>query len=292
MALLASLATFARYNYDDRKAVASSAPSSVGYAALERHFPVSQSIPEYILVQSPHDLRTPQALADLEQMASRVAQLPNIGLVSGITRPLGEVPPEFRATFQAGIVGDRLATGSAQIGQRTGDLNRLANGANTLAENLGDVRAQVTSIAPSIHSVLDAFSSVKTQYGGDRLVRDVETAAKLVDSLNKLGNAMGMNFAAVEDFFAWIGPVLMALQGNAVCDANPSCSATRAQFERLVAARNDGSLDQINSCGELQGFEDSRPSTRRCASSTVRSQSPPRRPVRWGWTNRAARRRA
>ena len=41
-----------------------------------------------------------------------------VGLVSGITRPLGEVPPEFRATYQAGIVGDRLADGSAQIGQR------------------------------------------------------------------------------------------------------------------------------------------------------------------------------
>ena len=116
LVLLASFAVFARFNYDDRKAVAASAPSSIGYAALERHFPISQSIPQYILVQSPHDLRTPQALADLEQMASRIAQLPDISLVSGITRPLGEVPPEFRATFQAGIVGDRLATGSAQIG--------------------------------------------------------------------------------------------------------------------------------------------------------------------------------
>src|SRR6478735_567315 len=82
LALLASCAIFAHFNYDDRKAVASSAPSSVGYAALERHFPISQSIPEYVLVQSPHDLRTPQALADLEQLASRVAQLPNVGLVS------------------------------------------------------------------------------------------------------------------------------------------------------------------------------------------------------------------
>jgi RND superfamily putative drug exporter len=51
--------------------------------------------------------------------------------------------------------------------------------------------------------------------------------------------------------------VLMALQGNAVCDANPSCSATRTQFERLVAAREDGSIDQINQlAGQLQGFED------------------------------------
>ena len=254
LVLLASCAGFARFNYDDRKAVSASASSSVGYAALERHFPISQSIPQYILVQSPRDLRSPQALADLEQMASRIAQLPDVSLVSGITRPLGEVPPEFRATFQAGIVGDRLAAGSAQIGQRTGDLNELAAGADTLADSLGDVRAQVNTIAPSIQSLIDAFSSVRTQYGGDKLVRDVETAAKLVDSINKLGNEMGVNFAAVKDMFAWIGPVLAALQGNAVCDANPSCSATRVQFERLVAARNDGSVDQINElAGQLQG---------------------------------------
>jgi RND superfamily putative drug exporter len=68
---------------------------------------------------------------------------------------------------------------------------------------------------------------------------------------------MGVNFAAVKDMFAWIGPVLTALQGNAVCDANPSCSATRVQFERLVAARNDGSVDEINQlAGRLQGVED------------------------------------
>jgi putative drug exporter of the RND superfamily len=255
--LLASFSVFARFNYDDRQAVAASAPSSVGYAALERHFPISQSIPQYILVQSPHDLRTPQALADLEQMASRIAQMPDISLVSGVTRPLGEVPREFRATFQAGIVGDRLAGGATQIAQGTDDLDHLATGANTLADNLGDLRAQVASIASSIQSVLDAFTSVRSQYNGDRLVRDVETAAKLIDSLNKLGNAMGMNFAAVEDFFIWVGPVLMALNGNAVCDANPSCSATRAQFQRLVDVRNDGSLDRINKlAGDLQGFED------------------------------------
>jgi putative drug exporter of the RND superfamily len=257
LGLLAGCASLAHYNYDDRKAVAASAPSSIGYAALERHFPISQSIPEYILVQSPRDLRTPQALADLEQMASRVAQWPDVGLVSGITRPLGEVPPEFRATYQAGLVGDRLADGSAQIGQRTGDLNRLSAGANTLADNLVDVRAQVNKIAPSIQSLIDAFSSMRTQYGGDRLVRDVDTAAKLVDSINALGNAMGVNFSAVKDMFAWIGPVLTALQGNAICDADASCSATRVQFQRLVAARNDGSLNQINDLAhQLQGFGD------------------------------------
>lgn len=257
LALLAGIAVFADYNYDDRKVLPASAPSSVGYAALESHFPINQSIPEYILIQSPHDLRTPRALADLEQMASRVAQMEDVGLVSGITRPVGEVPMEFRATFQAGIVGDRLADGSAQISQHTGDLNKLSDGADTLADSLADVRGQIDAIAPSIQDLVDTLSSVRTEYGGDKLVRDVETAAKLVASVNALGNSMGVNFRAVKDLFAWIGPVLTALQGNAVCDANPSCVDTRMQFQRLVAARDDGSLDEINSLAqELEGVED------------------------------------
>ena len=158
LAILASCATLVHYNYDDRKALGPSAQSSIGYSAMERHFPVSQAVPEYILVQSPRDLRTPQALADLEQMAQRVSQLPNIGLVSGLTRPTGEVPQEFRATYQAGIVGDRMAAGSSTISDNTGELNRLANGAGTLASSLGDVRAQINRIAPSMQRLIDAFS--------------------------------------------------------------------------------------------------------------------------------------
>ncbi|PXX08702.1 RND family transporter [Mycolicibacterium moriokaense] len=257
LAILASSATLVRYNYDDRQAIGPSAKSSIGYAALERHFPISQAVPEYILVQSPRDLRTPQALADLEQMAQRVSQLPNIGLVSGITRPTGVVPQEFRATYQAGIVGDRMAAGSSQISGNTNDLNRLTNGAGTLAASLSDVRAQINRIAPSMQRLIDAFSSMRSQFGGDKLVKQVDTAAQLVQSVNALGNAMGVNFSTVRDMFAWVGPVLLALNGNAICDANPSCSDTRMQFQKLMAARDDGRLDQINSlAGQLQGFED------------------------------------
>ncbi|OBB93817.1 RND family transporter [Mycobacterium sp. 852002-30065_SCH5024008] len=255
--ILASCAGLVRYNYDDRKALRSSAPSSLGYAALDRHFPVNQSIPEYILVQSPHDLRTPRALADLEQMADRVSQLPNIAAVSGVTRPAGAVPEQFRATYQAGAIGARLGAGSALISDHADDLNRLLAGANTLADNLGDVRGQVNQMVAGMQGLTEAFTSMKTQYGGDKLVKEVVTAAKLVSSINSLGHTIGVNFAAVKDMFAWVAPVLAALEGNQVCDADPSCSATRAQFERVVNARGDGSLDQINDlAGQLQAFQD------------------------------------
>ncbi|MBX9639768.1 MAG: MMPL family transporter, partial [Mycobacteriaceae bacterium] len=165
LTILAGCAGLVRYNYDDRKAVPASAPSSLGYAALDRHFPVNQSIPEYILVQSPHDLRTPRALADLEQMADRVSQLPNIAAVSGITRPTGVVPEEFRATYQAGAIGARLGEGSALISDHKDDLNRLVRGADTLADNLGDVRGQVSQMVSGMQGLLDSFSSMRSQYG-------------------------------------------------------------------------------------------------------------------------------
>ncbi|MDR3662958.1 MAG: MMPL family transporter [Mycobacterium sp.] len=255
--LLACAAGFARFNYDDRKSVAASAPSSVGYAALERHFDVNQSVPSYVLVRSPRDLRNPQALADLEQMASRISQLPDIAMVSGITRPMGEVPPEFRATFQAGLVGDRLTDGANMIDQRTGDINRLAKGANTLATNLSDVRGQVSQIATSLQSTLDAFTAMRSQYGGDKLVQNVEVAAKLINSVGKLGNTLGVNYTAAKDMFAWVGPVLAALQNNAVCDLDLSCAETRGHFQRLEEARQDGTIDEINQlAGQLQSMQD------------------------------------
>ena len=255
--LLAGLSGFATFNYDDRKGVDASAPSSLGYAAMERHFDVNQLIPSYVLIRSPKDLRNPEALADLEQLAERITQLPDIEMVSGITRPLGVVPPEFRATYQAGIVGSRLADGAAMITDGTADLNRLADGADTLAASLGDVRGQVGTIAGSLQQMVDAFAALRSQYSGDKLVKNVEIAAKLVASVNKLGNEMGVNLMATRDQFGWVLPVLAALQGNVVCDLDPSCSQTRIHLSRLAAARNDGTLAEIEDLsGQLESLQD------------------------------------
>ncbi len=244
--LLAGSAGLARYNYDDRKAVPRSDPSSVGYAALERHFAINQFVPSYVLIHSPRNLRTPQTLADMEQMAERISQLPDIGMVNGVTRPLGTVPKEFRASYQAGIVGDRLNDGSATIADNMAGLNRLSTGANDLAIGLGDVRVEINDLATNIQGMVDAFSALKFQYSGDNLVKNVEVAAKLVQAVNELGNSMGITYQAGRDLIGWVGPVLAALHGNVVCDLNPSCAETRGHFESLVDARNAGTIDKIN----------------------------------------------
>ena len=63
LAILAGCAIFARFNYDDSKTLPKSVESAVGYRTLGHHFPLNATIPEYLVVQSEHDLRKPADLS-------------------------------------------------------------------------------------------------------------------------------------------------------------------------------------------------------------------------------------
>ena len=91
------LRTLAHYNYDDSKTLPKSVESAVGYATLAQHFPLNATIPEYLVVQSPQDLRKPAALVDLKQMEQRVSQLPDIATIRGAPPPTDKIErPNFR----------------------------------------------------------------------------------------------------------------------------------------------------------------------------------------------------
>ena len=117
---------------------------------MAAHFSTSALLPEYIYIHSPHDLRTPQALADMEQMAQRVAQLPNIAAVRGVTRPTGQPLDQTKVSYQAGEVGSKLQDASSQISSKTSDLDALSGGAHQLADSLASVRDQVDRAGQSM----------------------------------------------------------------------------------------------------------------------------------------------
>jgi RND superfamily putative drug exporter len=255
--ILASCASLARYNYDDRKTLPGTVESGVGYTALDRHFPINTTIPQYLLIQSPHDLRTPKALADLEQMAQRISQLPGIAMVRGITRPTGQSPEEARATFQAGMVGDKLHEASGVISDHTGDLNTLTKGANQLADSLGDVRGQMMQAMTNVRGLVDLLSYLQSQFGGEKTLKDIDTAAKLVTSMRALGEAIGVNLSDVAGSSDWAGPVLTALDASPICAADPSCLNSRSQLQRLVTAQHDGTFDKVVGLArQLQSTQD------------------------------------
>ena len=251
--ILASCASVARYNYDDRQALPDSVGSSVGYAALDRHFPVNSTIPQYLVIKSPHDLRTPEALADLEQMAQRVSQLPDIEMIRGITRPTGVSLEQARLSYQAGEVGNRIGEASDLIEGRTGDLDLLASGSNTLAYGLGDARGQIAHAIGTVGGLVDTLAAMQNQFGGGRTLQDLDNAAQLVTAMRALGEAIGVNFENAQASLDWVPPVLAALDASPVCNANPVCGSARIQLQRLATARTDGTFDRIaNLARQLQ----------------------------------------
>jgi RND superfamily putative drug exporter len=246
LVILAGCAGLAHYNYDERSSLPASVESSVGYAALDKHFPPNLIIPEYLFIESPRDLRTPTALADLEQMAQRVSQVPGVASVRGITRPSGESLEQAKISWQAGEVGSKLGEGSKQIVDHTGDLDKLSGGANELAGRLGDVRTQVNQAVSAVGGLVDALGYLQNVFGGNRALGELTGAEKLINSMRGLGDAIGANADFVANNSQWATPVLGALDNSPMCSAEAACVNARAELQRLVTARDDGTLGKIS----------------------------------------------
>lgn len=226
---LGACASFMDPTYDDRLQLPASAESNQGFSAMAAHFSTSALLPEYIYIQSPHDLRTPRALADMEQMAQRVAQLPNIAAVRGVTRPTGKPLDQTKVSYQAGEVGSKLQDASSQINSRTSDLDALSGGAHKLATTLGSVRDQVAQAGRAMTAMTSTLNQVQQLLGGSQ-------ATQLVNSIRAYANGAGGNQTAADNLVDYATPILNALNDNPQCDADPACSEGRAKLQQLAAA--------------------------------------------------------
>jgi RND superfamily putative drug exporter len=229
---LACCTAFLSPTFNDRMQLPQSAQSNVGFATMERHFATSALLRQYIYVRSPNDLRTPQALADLEQMAQRVSQLPNIASVRGVTRPNGQPLDQIKLSFQAGQVGSNLEDVSTQVSGRTNDLDALSAGADKLAASLVQVRDQTRSASGPAMQLGTTLNQVQQQLAG---------AAQLLDTMRGLANTGSASALATSAVDA-AGPMLDALNASPQCNANPACTAGRAQLQQLAQAQGDGTL--------------------------------------------------
>lgn len=246
LTILASSAFLARYNYDDRKALPATSESILGYDAIGRHFPINASLPQYVLISSPQDLRTSKALADMEQMAFRVSQVSDIDIVRGITRPAGESLQQARLSFQAGEVGTPLSQAATTINSNTGNLNTLAAGADQIADVLGAVRGQLGQAVGTVGILVQALGYLESTFGGDKPIQDFDASNNLLGAMHGLGDLLGTNVAdAINTFGQSVEPVLNALNASPVCDADPACVTAREQLKQAAIARKNGTLDRL-----------------------------------------------
>ncbi|WP_234904323.1 RND family transporter [Mycolicibacterium frederiksbergense] len=243
---LAGCALLVDFNYDDRKNLPTDSESNQSYETMNAHFPASASIQQFIVVHSDtQDLRSPRALADMEQMANRISQLPDIAAVRGITRPNGEMLTEARATHQAGEVGDKLGEATNLIDENDSRLTQLSEGAHTLAGALDKIRDQVMAAAPSVRTILTSLVEIEQEYGGAATLNDIDVGARLITVMRNLGRSMGVGLEQVVLNYTWMAPMVAVLDNSPMCTLDPACNAVRVDMKRIVTAYDDGTIQQL-----------------------------------------------
>jgi putative drug exporter of the RND superfamily len=218
-------------SYDERTSLPPSAESNIGFATVEHHFPASITAPQYIFIQSPHDLRTTKALADLEQMAQRVSQLPDIATVRGVTRPTGAPLEQATLSYQAGEIGDKLADASSKISGSDGARQALTGGASKLADSLGAVRGQLTQTTSTLDRLSTSLAATRTQLANARALQNVEGQLATERSA---GDSVPPDIGNFDEMVDIASDVLSGLNANPSCDTDPACGKQRDQVQRLV----------------------------------------------------------
>jgi RND superfamily putative drug exporter len=243
---LAGCATLVKYNYDDRKNLPAEAESNLGYDALTKHFPVSTTMQQFVQIYAPGvDLRSPKALADLEQMAERISQVPGIDVVRGITRPNGEMLQEAKATYQTGEVGTKLADASGLIATNDQNLSLLSDGTRQMSDVLNEVRSQVVSSMADVRSMVGGLTDMKAALGDEVTLDELDKTAKLAANMNSVGDALGDSLQQVTAAYRSSQSMLVVLNGSIACNIDPACVASRAELQKRVDGYNEGDITYL-----------------------------------------------
>ncbi len=255
---LAACALLTKFNYDDRKNLPQDSASNRAYEVMDKHFPISSTLQQFLFIQSPNDLRTPKALADMEQMAARIAQLPNIDMVRGITRPTGEVLEQAKTSYQAGEVGSKLGDASNLIRTNDDSLTLLTGGAGKMADVLGQIRAQVVGSIASVRGLTSALDAMSQKFGGSKTLDQIDKTATLVTNMRTLGDSLGVTILRVTSISDWATPMVLALNVSPQCDADPACVASRSDLQKIVDVSNTEAVHSIEAFArELSATEGS-----------------------------------
>jgi RND superfamily putative drug exporter len=248
---LAAVAATMKISYDDRKGQPATTASNQGYQLLDRHFRKDIVITEFLVVQNPTDMRTGKGLADLDEMASRVAQIPGLTKVSGVTRPAGARLDQAQLSWQSGQIGDKMAGAVADGNARKDDLAKLTNGADQLAGGLARLDTTLRTALTPLTGILAQAQSASIHVQRFRpLLQQLSTTAPAVDQAIQSGPGLRPLAEQAQNAVAILDPLVGALNTSPWCATTPQCAQIRDQVQVLVTLRDSGFFTQIADLGD------------------------------------------
>lgn len=252
LALLAAFYPALKPSFDERVVQPDDTESNRGYALLEAHFPLNETLPDYILVSADHDLRNPRDLAALEQMSAAVARTPGVVSVRGVTRPLGTTITEASLGYQAGEVGSRLSGAGEEIRAGEKGARELADGAGTLSDGAGRVATGADQAVAGATRLLDGVRQL--QSGVVRL-SEGSTAAlagseRLRAGAGQLADGLDAAYDQTSVAVNGLGAAYDALKRSLTCGLDPYCSGGRDGVRRVYEGERDRLLPGLRQAAD------------------------------------------
>ena len=248
---LSAVAVTINISYDDRKGQPADTASNQGYQLLDRHFRKDVVFTEFLVVENPTDMRTGKGLADLDEMASRVAQIPGVTKVSGVTRPTGERLDQAKLAWQNQQIGDKMADAVADGNARKADLAKLTNGADQLAAGLAQLDTTLRTALAPLSGILSQAQSAGTQMQQFLpLLQQLSATAPAVDQAIQAGPGLRPWADQAAHAIAILDPLVGALNTAPWCATTPQCAQIRDQVQVLVTLRNSGFFNQVADLGD------------------------------------------
>jgi putative drug exporter of the RND superfamily len=196
-----------RVNYDLRDYLPSYLPTSVGYAAAERHFDPARMNPELLLIESDHDLRNSADFLVIDKIAKAVFRVPGISRVQAITRPDGKPIEHTSIPFQISMQGTTNQMNQKYLQDRMADMLVQADEMQTTIDTMEKMSNLTQQMAETTHSMV-----TKTK----EMTVDI---AELRDNIANFDDF----FRPLRNFFYW----------EPHCYNIPICWALRSIFDTL-----------------------------------------------------------
>ncbi|GAA4125123.1 RND transporter MmpL12 [Nocardioides fonticola] len=263
---LAALAPVMDRDFDSRASQPASTESNRGYRLLDAHFPVNETLQDWVLITADHDLRTPDDLAALEAAGAAVAAVPGVVTARGLTRPRGEPITQASVSYQAGVVGRRLGRAADRIRSGGDDTGRLASGAGDLADGADELAGGTDRAATASDRLAGGLEELDA--GLERLTaaagRAQNGSARLRDGAAALAAGLDTALAQTRTAVDGLGQAVAALDRSLTCRVDPQCSGARAGLHQLYDAQS-GQL--------VPGLADAATAAHRIADGTADLQS-------------------
>jgi RND superfamily putative drug exporter len=252
LAILAAFLPTMTLSFDTRAAQPSTTPSNIGNAALTEHFASNETLPDYILVTSKHDMRNPKDLASLNTLSRAIAKVPGVSSVRSITQPAGRPLPQARISNQLATLAKNLKKADRKLTQAQPGLNQLSDGAAELdrgTNQLADGSAQALSGVDQFVIGLEQLNN-----GLGTAAEKTDTAAsgarRLADGARQLAIGLQSAHDKAAQGVQGLKAIQQALANDVLCGVDPVCNKAREGLKQIVEAQNDQLLGGLQDAAD------------------------------------------